>query len=750
MRATPKPTQFKRLPIPGDPGAGAASTPSVNVWLDETSTHLRFTARRDASAISKGIIRIRFPYDPAIVRSVKDMVPGRSWNPGLKEWNAASTPDAIKAVVEFANANGLSIDPALASMSLEYEDLPPRRIIRDPEGHFEIHFPWGQELGSAVRTLPGREWNGAFWTVPAEASVMQALVDFGKRYDFEMEPGLEDEAREAVTSMTAAVADSKAESGTIEIENFGQGGDALYPFQKGGVEYVLSRCNSGGVLIADEMGLGKTPQSLAAIAAKNAYPAVIVCPASLKENWRRETQRWLPGRSVVTLKGRKPMMDLSLFNAHVYVLNYDVLHWWIDTLTAEAPRALVLDESHMTKNARAKRSKACRSLAKSKTLDLVLLLTGTPIMNRPAELISQLQIMGRLEEFGGWKKFTGRYCQAYQGRFGYNTDGAANLEELNFKLRSVCMVRRLKADVLKELPPKVRTRIVLPLTNRAEYDRTEADVIRWIGEQASLNTEKRAEFRKAAIEEWDEDRCSSVKESASGRLKIDASRAETRSNLEQSGVGRKGYVAARARGLLASYRNDKEQRAAQAEQLIRIEALKQVAVAGKMKAALGWIGDFLETGEQLIVFATHINVVEAVADAFPASRKIYGGTPMEARAQAVDDFQSGKARIIVGNIQAMGVGLTLTAASNVAFLELPWTPAALTQAEDRAHRIGQDSDSVTAHYLLSERTIDEEIEKLIAQKRKVVEAATDGTGAEASKTSVLSDLVATLRKRGGD
>lgn len=744
---------FARLPVPGDPGAGSSTAHGVNVWLDESSTHLRFTARRDASAISRGIIRIRFPYDPEIVQSVKEMVPGRSWNPGLKEWNAAPTPDAIKAVVEFANANALSIDPALASMSLEFEDLPPRRIIRAPEGHFEIHFPWGQTLGAAVRKLPGREWNGSYWTVSAEPTVMAALIAFGKEHDFDMEPGLEDEAREATKALNESVAASKAEGGTIEIPNFGQGDDAPYPFQLGGIEYALERSVDGGVLIADEMGLGKTITALGAIAAKSAFPAVIVCPASLKENWRREAQRWLPGRSIVTLKGRRSA-NLSLLNAHVYIINYDVLPSWVEALSAEAPRAIVFDESHYAKNGRAKRTKACRQLAKSARNQahghgLVLLLTGTPVMNRPVELVSQLQIMGRLETFGGWKGFTTRYCNAYQGRFGYNADGAGNLQELNVKLRRHCMVRRLKVDVLKELPPKVRSRIVLPLTNRAEYDRTEADVIRWIGEQAMLNVEKRAEFRETAISEWDENRCLAVRESKAGLFKVDPARCEERRDLELRGITQKTYASARARGLLSSYRGEREARAASAEQLVRIEALKQVAVKGMLPAALSWIGNFLETGESLVVFATHVDVVKEVAAAFDGSRMIYGATSQSARTEAVDAFQAGESKIIVGNLQAMGVGYTLTAASNVVFLELGWNPAQHTQPEDRCHRIGQ-TDSVTAHYLLPEGTIYEEIESLISEKRAVVDAATDGTGAEAAKTSVLSDLVATLRAKGGD
>jgi hypothetical protein len=349
------------------------------------------------------------------------------------------------------------------------------------------------------------------------------------------------------------------------------------------------------------------------------------------------------------------------------------------------------------KNYKAARTEAAKDLAKKVPIRLAL--TGTPVLNRPQELLSQLQIIGRLEEMGGFWEFAKRYCCAQKTRFGWDFSGAAHLDELNEKLRSSCYIRRTKEEVLSELPPKTRTIVPVELTNRREYDRAQADVVSWLGQQAA---------------------------------KEDAFLASVADLLPEE-----------QRRAISDHRMSAEETAARAEQLVRIEALKQLAARGKMEAVKEWVESLLETGEKLVIFAHHQVVVEELAQAFNAP-SITGQTPVEARQAAVDRFQTDpNCRVIVCNIKAGGVGLTLTAASNVAFIELEWTPAAHDQAEDRCHRIGQ-TDSVMAWYLLGQATIDEEIMSLIETKRQVVDAATEGsaTGAE---TGILSELVDRLR-----
>lgn len=182
------------------------------------------------------------------------------------------------------------------------------------------------------------------------------------------------------------------------------------------------------------------------------------------------------------------------------------------------------------------------------------------------------------------------------------------------------------------------------------------------------------------------------------------------------------------------------ERASNAQALAEIEGLKQIAVAGKLDQCVDWIEEFLETDQKLVVFAVHKSAIDALTDKFgDKAVKIDGSVSMAQRNIAVDRFQNDPSvRLFVGNIQAAGVGLTLTAASNVAFIELPWTPGALVQAEDRCHRIGQ-KDSVTIHFLLAAGTIEEKIAKLLDKKRVVLDAILDGE--KTSQESLLAELM---------
>ena len=147
------------------------------------------------------------------------------------------------------------------------------------------------------------------------------------------------------------------------------------------------------VLIADEMGLGKTVQAIGILAVKQAFPAIVICPASLKLNWAKEVQKWLSGKQVRVygLKG-KLKAEYDPDGADVYVINYDIVSRNLNSLVNLNAQALVLDESHYCKNGKAQRTKAVLKL--SKRIKNKILLSGTPILNKPIELWMQLRIMG--------------------------------------------------------------------------------------------------------------------------------------------------------------------------------------------------------------------------------------------------------------------------------------------------------------------------------------------------------------------
>jgi len=487
---------------------------------------------------------------------------------------------------------------------------------------------------------------------------------------------------------------SKAADAELVLDGFGL---EPRPFQRAGIAYAV---RNGRALIADEMGLGKTIQGLGALHALNAFPAVVVCPASLKLNWAREARRCLPGRTVTVVNSGQEAVP----TADVVIINYDILAEGKDgkqvqlsrytrDILAMRPVALIMDEAHYAKNDKAQRTAACAVIAEQ--VRYKFLLTGTPVMNRPNELPSLLKIMGVMDDMGGFWPYMKHFCNAHQTRFGWDMSGAQNLGELNDRLRAVCMVRRTKAEVLKELPPKVYATVPMPLSNEADYRTAESDTVRWLGEQAAADADFLASIAHLP-------------------------------RLEQANAKSR-----RANGAA--------EKARRAEQLVRIGALKKLAGEGKIKGTVEWAKEFAESGQKLVIFAHHTAVVNALAKALKAP-SITGATPLAKRQAAVDAFQNDPAcMVIVGNLEAMGVGLTLTAASNVAFVEYGWTPALHAQAEDRCHRIGQ-ADSVTVWRLVAEKTIDNYMLAVLDSKAAVVNAVTDGVAGEEGE-GVINELV---------
>jgi len=182
------------------------------------------------------------------------------------------------------------------------------------------------------------------------------------------------------------------------------------------------------------------------------------------------------------------------------------------------------------------------------------------------------------------------------------------------------------------------------------------------------------------------------------------------------------------------------QKASNAEAFAQIEALKQLSIKGKMKQAIDWVKDFIEVDGKLVVFATHKSTIDSLMAEFKdIAVKIDGSVTGIDRDKAVQEFQNNnKIRLFIGNIKAAGVGISLTASSSVAFLELPWSPGDAEQASDRVHRIGQ-KDSVTVYYLLAQNSIEEKIAKMLDRKKKVLDSILDGK--ETEQESLLSELI---------
>ena len=537
------------------------------------------------------------------------------------------------------------------------------RITLDAGRRIRIDFNYDVDVKDRVKALPGARFDGdrRCWTVPA-LSVRETIA-LGKQLGADIDSAvtaLVEQQAAAVAAATATTTDAKLPALPPEIES------ALRPYQRAGVVYLLSHRRS---LQADEMGLGKTLQALAACEAAAGYPALVLAPASLLRNWRNEVARWLPSRSVQIIKSGKDPIDPA---AEIVIASYDIAKSHSGIQSARWV-SVIADEAHALKNGKAARTKALAPIV-SRAANRWLL-SGTPIKNRPADLIEPLRMLGHLDALGGWRTYVTRYCDGARGQYGWEIDGATHLDELRQRLAALGFVRRIKTDVVAELPEKIRT--VLPVELDAASGRAVRD----------------AETALRAV--------------LAGRVR-DLSDVAT-----DDAAGRHGDVL----GALARLR-------------------RAVGVA-KIPAARGWIDDALEQDEKLLVFAHHADVLDGIEahlrDTGVGYVRLDGSTPVQQRQDLVDRFQSVEnVRVFLGSMSAAGQGVTLTAASQVLITEQAWTPAEMDQAEDRAHRIGQ-RDTVTATHLIAVGSIDEPVLELINTKRQTAAQAVDSaTEAEAS------------------
>ncbi len=625
---------------------------------------------------------ISFPWEQSLLDAVR-AIPGRRWEPNRRMWVTPRGKDQALAIC----ALGISAEDDAEKALAEDCELPaaPDNGVHLADGHLIVCFDYDPDLVADMKRVPGARWDGKtrVWSVPLTSG--GACCTWADAAGIAVDEDVRTIAAQQQEAAEALAAASRSLDAEVDVAPLAF---PLRPFQRAGVAYAL---RARRTFVADEMGLGKTVQAIAAVETAQSWPAIVVCPASLKQNWANEIAMWTSNqRSTHLVEGTTPQ---PLPEADYVVVNYDILDARVEDLLAVEANTLVLDESQAVKSAKAQRTKAAKRLAKAiPHTGMVLCLTGTPVLNRPSELIEQLRVLGRLEALGGWHHFATRYCRGHQGRFGWDLSGASHTDELHDALRSLCMVRRTKADVMPELPPVQVSKVVLPLSaeGAAEYRSAENDVIAYLMKRAA----------QIAAEIGEDPRSAAVV----ARIKAEA-----------------------------------------AEHLVRINALRQIGARAKLPAVLDWTKSFLESGEPLIIFAWHQEVQHALVEALDAVH-ILGGEPLSDIEDAKARFQAREAQTIVCSIQAAKEGHTLTAASNVVFVEEAWTPAAIAQCTARAYGRLSDAHGVVAWHLLGMGTIDAEIAAMVAQKAAVVDAVTDGKAM--SSGSALGGVLASLTQRG--
>lgn len=362
-------------------------------------------------------------------------------------------------------------------------------------------------------------------------------------------------------------------------------------------------------------------------------------------------------------------------------------------------KTLIFDEMHYLKDMKSQRTMGAVEL--QKTVQHVIGLTGTPIKNRPIEIWSQTRVI-KPNLFPNFMKFAERYCDAKQTRFGWDFSGASNLGELDQVLRDSIMVRREKAQVLKDLPPTTRITIPLVLKKGLKVYEDEAGPI--VADLKRIQEERRA-WKEATEKLSDADRKAYIEKHA-----VQASRAQ----------GLTGYM------------------------LGEIEKAKQAAMKAKFNDCLEFILSTQEQQGKVIVFATHIETIENLVEALSIEGlkvgMIHGGVSQAKRVEIKDAFQDGDLQVLVCGIRAASEGLTLTASHTVIFVEFDWNPATHDQAEKRVDRIGQTVSS-TMYYLVAAGTIEEAIVAMIDSKREVVNASVGEGHRTLSEDGILDALL---------
>lgn len=480
------------------------------------------------------------------------------------------------------------------------------------------------------------------------------------------------------------------------------------PYQKAGIYYAVRQ---GNALIADEPGLGKTIQ---AIGTSNALPQVrrvlIIPPASLKINWEREWKKWCTkGLRVDRVSGGKPEnwpqpkdTNGDPTPLEVVILNFDLVEQHYAQLTEQPWDMLIVDEAHALKSRDAKRTKAIlghgngRNRTPGIPAKRTLLLTGTPILSRPAELWTLAHALDP-DYFSDSFQYERRYCNGHTTDYGWNARGASNLKELQRELRARIMVRRRKSQVLKDLPPKTRQLIELdhPSFARAKGHFAKLEI--------AANTLRECFRRRGQLDDQ-----------IQNTLPTDTD-------------------------ALARYRQQAEQLEREAKvAFFQMSEVRKETALMKVPQVMDLAQTALANGK-LILFCHHGEVVEAYKEALEdmfrrqAGKRgtpktvavVTGKTPNDQRQKEADRFQEDPdCQVFIGTIQAAGTGLTLTEASAVLFAELDWVPGNVTQAEDRAHRIGQ-LDHVLIYHAVIEGTLDALMVRRLIEKQAVIDSALD-------------------------
>lgn len=421
-------------------------------------------------------------------------------------------------------------------------------------------------------------------------------------------------------------------------------------------EGILFGLERHRLLIGDEPGLGKTLQSIGIVDTASAYPCLVICPSSLKINWQREFEKFTDKKAVVLDNATRTSWPylLGMGMFHVAIVNYESLK-----------KFFVWD------------------IKGGKTFTL-----KDVVFNRDINIFKSVI----MDESHRLKDPT-----AQQTMF---TRGIVEGKEWRILLSGTPVVNHAQ-DLVAQLA--IMGRLLSDFGGRGKFlaDYGENENLSELSDKLYDTCMIRREKAKVLTQLPDKTRTDLYVE-ISNRDEYDLAAADLAAYLRE-------YTECTDREIRRKMRM---------EALVKFMTLRSLASKGKVKQATDFIRNFLANGKPLIVFCSLKEIVKALQKQFPDAVRVTGDDSLAEKQAAVDAFQNGEAQLIICSIKAAGVGLTLTASSNVAFVEFPWTYADCCQCEDRAHRIGQ-KNNVTCYYLIGRSTIDPVLYNIIHKKRSI-------------------------------
>lgn len=573
-------------------------------------------------------------------------------------------------------------------------------------------------------------------TKPTESDLDLLINEIADEYEMTLSPGTLDMGvgRSGWEEILSTKVEAAEDLGLKLPESF-PSGRKLEKWQKSG---VLALAGMGGGLLADQVGLGKGSEFICAArslheAGLSAFPVVLVCNATMKEELAEESLKWLYNPVIVVLEGKtgEPIDP----DVDVIVVNVDIVSDWLDDIIDVGPKGLIVDEGHTMKNEDAKRTKAVQALADHirENVDrggYVCIATGTPFLNRPIELWSLLGILGvrdiftdhalkALAEEGQttvtlrtkrgkqetkiWARraFEMRWCDGHYDQYkAWHNEGFSHTRELNTLLLQHVMVRRKKSDVFSPLPPLYEYPHMVDELDEEAY-------------QEYLDQERH--FREWAVE-------------------------EARQMAEEEGMSEQAAIRSVLRKLQSG-----------GEGIMRMTAMRQSIAKAKLPWTVDFVHKFMEgdpqiLGEQvegrtkMILFAFHREIQQALYR-HPEFRRYAPASIFSKAEQGLQSIQAEKrrfqedpaCRLIVCSLGAAREGHTLTAAKDIALVELPFVPAWCIQTAGRCWaRMSElyPPHEAHLHYIVARNTVDDVNMSRLHIKRSGFDAIIDGEDVE--------------------